>query len=373
MKVKKRFRFSPQELWDPAAIQSWLEWEAQQGWRITNYNGWFCTFQKAESKACRVRIQPHGPESNEAYWERLEAYEEMGWEHAVNLALDYGVYYCDDPEAPELDTDPEVYALAWKKPLRKGLWSGLGLLLATLFFMILPAFYRENFIEFLILADFRILFCVLVAGPVLFIMGLRQLWKVSRARKALSAGVMPPEGSWKRSRNWWRASLLLLLCLILVMPALDLIWALNIEAVDTTGIPYVSHKELVPEIPEDDWELDWEEYRNTSRFLAPTVHASAFYTDEGKRVKNTRERLQFEWLAEVQYNSLRKEFVKDWPAAEIAEIAHEAFDEAVLLHGEGAVQMLLVRKDCVVYSLWENLPADLAGWVEPVAAEILTT
>jgi len=372
MKAKKRFRFSPQELWDPAAIQSWLEWEAQQGWRITSYNGWFCTFQKAEPKECRVRIQPHGPESNEAYWERLEAYEEMGWEHAVNLALDYGVYYCDAPGAPELYTDPEVYALAWKKPLRKGLWSGWGLLLAALFIMVSPVFYRENLMEFLMLADFRMLFCVLVAGPVLFVMALRQLWKVAKARKALSAGVMPPEGSWRRSRNWWRASLLLLLCLILVMPALDLIWALNIEAVDTTGIPYVSHKELVPEIPEDDWELDWEEYRNTSRFLAPTVHASAFYTEKGKRVKNTRERLQFEWLAEAQYDTCLREFVKDYPAAEATEMTHEVFDEAVLLCGDDTEQMLLVRSGCVVYSLRENLPADLAEWVEPVAAEMLT-
>jgi len=154
------------------------------------------------------------------------------------------------------------------------------------------------------------------------------------------------------------------------MPTLDLIWALNIEAVDTTGIPYVSHMELVPEIPEDDWELDWEEYRNTSRFLAPTVHASAFYTEEGNRVKNTRERLQFEALAKAQYHTRLRKF---GPAAETMAIEHKAFDEAVLLQGDGGEQMLLVRSGCVVYSLWENLPADLADWVEPVAAEILTT
>jgi len=68
-----------------------------------------------------------------------------------------------------------------------------------------------------------------------------------------------------------------------------------------------------------------------------------------------------------------REFVKDCPAAEATEVTHEVFDEAVLLQGDGGEQMLLVRSGCVVYSLWENLPADLADWVEPVAAEILTT
>lgn len=366
MKAKRSFRFSPQEIWDPAAIQSWLEWEAQRGWRITNYNGWFCTFRKVEPKECRVRIQPHGPESNEAYWERLEAYEEMGWEHAVNLALDYGVYYCDDPDAAELDTDPEVYALAWKKPLRKGLWSGLGLLLAALFIVVSPVFYRENFMEFLMLADFRMLFCVLVAGPVLFLLALRQLWKVSRARKALSAGVMPPDGNWRRSRNWWRASLLLLLCLILVMPVFDLIWALNIETVDTSGIPYVTHMELAPETAESDWELDWHAYVHTSRYLAPACRVARFCTEE-YAVQNTQERLRFEWLAKAEYRTLQREFVKDWPAAEITEIENEAFNESVLLGSAGTEQMLLVRSGYVVYSLRENLPAHLADWVTPVA------
>ena len=367
MTRKKKISFSPQDLWEPNAVQNWLEWEAQRGWRITNYNGWFCTFQRAEPKACRVRIQPHGPESDKAYWERLAVYEEMGWEHAVNLKLDYGVYYCDDPDAPELDTDPEVYALAWKKPLRNGLWSGLGLLLAALFIIVMPVFYRENFMEFLMLADFRMLFTEFVVAPVIMIMALRQLWKVSKARKALAAGVMPAEGNWRRSRNWWRTSLSLLLCLLTVVPAIDLVWVLQIEAVDTTGIPYVHHMDLAPETAESDWDLDWHAYTNTTQYLAPT-HSVVRFCGEEHAVQNTRERLRFEALAEAQYDTRLKEFRKDWPAAEVTEIEHEAFDEAVLLQGDGGEQMLLVRSGRVVYSLRENLPADLADWVAPVAA-----
>jgi hypothetical protein len=83
-----------------------------------------------------------------------------------------------------------------------------------------------------------------------------------------------------------------------------------------------------------------------------------------------QERLRFEWLAKAEYNSLRKDFAKDWPAAEVIEISHEAFDEAVLLQSGSSEQMLLVRSGCVVYSLRENLSADLADWVETVAAEM---
>ena len=371
--MKKKISFSPQEFWEPAAIQSWLEWEARRGWRITGHNGWFCTFQKTEPKECRVRIQPHGPESNEAYWERLETYEEMGWEHAVNLKLDYGVYYCDDPDAPELYTDPEIWALAWKKPVRNGLWSGLGTLAAALFLLLLPVFYRENAMEFLMMADFSVLYSEFVLAPLLIIMALRQLWKVWRARKALAAGMMPAEGNWRSSRNWWRAFAVLMLSWLLVMSMFDLAWALSLDKVDTTGIPYVTYTELAPEIPDDDWELDWRAYVNTCKPLAPDRCVVSFYTEEGYRVKNTQERLRFEWLAKAQYRSLRKEFARDWPATEVTEITHEAFDEAVLLRNESGEQMLLVRSGCVVYSLWENLAADLAGWVEPVAAEMLIT
>ena len=59
--------------------------------------------------------------------------------------------------------------------------------------------------------------------------------------------------------------------------------------------------------------------------------------------------------------------MKDCPAAEMAEIAHEAFDEAELLQDDSGEQMLLVRSGCVVYSLRENLSAHLADWVTPVA------
>ena len=50
---------------------------------------------------------------------------------------------------------------------------------------------------------------------------------------------------------------------------------------------------------------------------------------------------------------------------------NNAFDEAVLLTGGEDVQMLLVRKGKLVYSLWVNFPADLSVGIER-AAEYLS-
>lgn len=367
MKAKKKIRLSPQDLWDPIAIQDWLEWEARQGLRITAWNGWFCTFQQVEPKVCRVRVQPHGPESREAWEERIAIYEEMGWQYAATISGDLGVYYCDDPTVPELDTDPVVYAMAWEDILRNGFLAGFGLLAVALFFMVLmPCVNRKSFVEFLMLADFRQLFTEFLMGPVIIVMGLRQIRRVSRARKALAAGVMPSNGKWRNSRNWWRTFAILMLLWFLVTPAIDLIWGMNTEP-DTTGLPYVSHEELLPETRKADWFFEWEEYANSCKFFAPTRRASLFSLEDGKWVRNTADRLRFTWLAEMRYEELLDEFIKDCPGAEQSRLSDPAFDEAVLLAGEKSEQMLLLRKETAVYSLRVNFPVELEPWVEVCA------
>ena len=370
MKPKKKIRLSPQDLWDPVAIQNWLEWEAQRGWRITNWNGWFCTFQQAEPKVCRVRMQAHGPESREAWKERIAIYEEMGWQYATTLSWDFGVYYCDDPTVPELDTDPVVYAMAWKDTIRNGWLAGFGMLAVTLFFMVLmPCVNRKSFVEFLMRADFRQLFTEFLLGPILIVMALRQIRRASKARKALAVGVMPSDGNWRRSRNWWRTFAILMLCWFLITPAVDLIWSANTEP-DTTGLPYVSCEELVPDTKRSDWFFEWEEYANSCRYFAPTRRASLFSLDD-HRVRNTADRLRFVWLAEMRYEELLDEFLKDCPEVEQMQISNSAFDEAVLLSGAGDEQMLLLRTGTKVYSLWVNFPVELEPWVEVCASEMV--
>ena len=148
--MKKKWTPVPQDWWDPAAIEQWLEDEAKKGWRVASCNGWFAKFEKTEPKECRVRIQFQGPMEKKAWEERIDAYEELGWEFATAHGQDYEIFYCDDPAAPEPDTDEAVYAMAWKTPLRRSWWSGWAFLLLPLVVLIWMCSLEESLLRTLL-------------------------------------------------------------------------------------------------------------------------------------------------------------------------------------------------------------------------------
>ena len=78
---------------------------------------WFAVLERAEPAPCRVRIQPREPEARENWEARLEVYRDLGWTYAAQMG-DYEAYYCDDPAAAELESDPVAQKWAWDKSLK---------------------------------------------------------------------------------------------------------------------------------------------------------------------------------------------------------------------------------------------------------------
>ena len=60
--------------------------------------------------------------------ERAANYRELGWRFVEQIGNLYAVYRCDDPEAPELYTDPESFGWAMKKLIRRQ-WLGAAAVL----------------------------------------------------------------------------------------------------------------------------------------------------------------------------------------------------------------------------------------------------
>ena len=113
---KYAHRFPPCPIYDVEGIESWLEELAKQGLILTK-GGLFCgfaEFEKVEPKAMRYRLQPWpkkrkltddaGPSA-----EAVELAEEYGWTYLCDMG-EYAVFACEDPNARELDTDPQVQA-----------------------------------------------------------------------------------------------------------------------------------------------------------------------------------------------------------------------------------------------------------------------
>lgn len=124
----------PANVYDVAANETWLEDMARQGYRLVRMTGWSGVFEKAEPCACRYRMQPLSKKEKRPPEEMAEAYRELGWEYAGTIPETFHVWRCQDPAAPELDTDPVVQGMGYRylrRKMRKDLISSM-LLLAVL-------------------------------------------------------------------------------------------------------------------------------------------------------------------------------------------------------------------------------------------------
>ena len=119
-------RFPPCPAYDMTGQEAWLEAMAAKGLVLTG-DGLFCgfaCFEQTAPKRIRYRLQPArqgtlfkdgGPDAAV-----VELAEEFGWKHLANHG-EYGIFCTEDPNARELDTDPQVRAMALRKTYRRKL------------------------------------------------------------------------------------------------------------------------------------------------------------------------------------------------------------------------------------------------------------
>ena len=372
MKKKKRM-LRPWELWNSGAIQQWLEDEAANGWRLSDCGRWLAIFVPMEPGEYRVRLQPQRPETPEARRERGEAYREMGWDCTAVIEgdenSDFEVYYCGDPSAPELDTDPVAWIWAWEKPLCRSWltgWFWLALILGVLALPVLLS--GKPVLECLLNLELYWLFWLLFLIFLAVVM-VRRLWNLRRVRRQMTAGVLPPAGNWRRDRRWqWAITLLFLLTWVLMLFG-NAVSAFRGSEPDTAGLPYTAPTSLVEGTDKAYWEFETDNYAWQSTALAAARTGSQFRGESGEHVRNAADRLRFELLAKALYRERKAEFLENRPDAVETVVENKAFDEAILLAG-GDRQMLLIRKGTIVYALWVDFPADLGGSMENVAAEL---
>lgn len=372
MKDRKR-TLRPLEMWNPGAIEKWLEDEAAKGWQLTDCGRVLATFTAIEPGAYRVRLRPQRPETPEARRERAAAWRELGWDCTAVIIgdddFDCEVYYCHDPLVPELDTDPVAWGWAWEKPLRHswrvamavlGLLAALPLVLSVLApgRSALEALLNENLFWLLYLA----FLCLLG------VMMLRRLWYLRRMRRELASGMVPAPGSWRRDRRWQQAVIVLLVLCWLLWPFSSAASLWQGEP-DIASLPYTSPMSLVEGTDKDDWEFEAKNYVYKSTPLAPDRFGIQYRGENGEVVRNAADRLRFGFLAGALYREREKAFRKDHPGASETTVENSAFDRAAVLTA-GEERLFLARAGKVVYALWLNFPADLESAIEAVAADL---
>ena len=109
----------PYYLYQIDAIESWLDDQAKKGLFLTDVRSRMTMgFEKGEPHPVRYRIDVKREAGTRGEEERIASYHEFGWEYVCELAGDLDIYRCDDPAAPELNTDEETLHEVLDKKLR---------------------------------------------------------------------------------------------------------------------------------------------------------------------------------------------------------------------------------------------------------------
>lgn len=120
-------KLAPFSIYDVAAQQAWMEDQAARGYFLDGRGRWFATFTKGKPKVVRYRMEPAGRKEDIPDLERREVYRSLGWDYVCTVGGTFYVWRCDDPNAPELNTDPVVQASAYDRlfhRLRRHVCSG---------------------------------------------------------------------------------------------------------------------------------------------------------------------------------------------------------------------------------------------------------
>jgi hypothetical protein len=115
--MKRKWTPYPANIWDAETVERWLEDEAARGWRLDGSRQWgrgLVRLLRTEPAVCRVRVQPVGFVSQEAWQERLETFRNWAGPSAPRST---GIFTW---RRSTVTTPPSDWTRIW----RSGPWSG---------------------------------------------------------------------------------------------------------------------------------------------------------------------------------------------------------------------------------------------------------
>lgn len=188
-------RSCPISIYDVAAVETWLEDLARRGEEPVSFTGSRVDLLPAAPRESRFRLQPFQRRKEVLDPERVAAYRSMGWRLVGDLGGVFWVWRCDDPDAPELDTDPVVQGEGYRYLKRRMIFRTVGCGLAWLVLLGLLVFTVLNLSLRALLRQgswLTLTAAPLVAVSLLVMLGV-QLWLDARNTwrlwRTLSAGV----------------------------------------------------------------------------------------------------------------------------------------------------------------------------------------
>ena len=217
------YKLIPVDFVDVDRFEGWAEDMARRGLYLHHLTPFlFAAFQRGEPAPVRYRLEPRG-----SFWSReSQNYcRSLGWAFVCQVGRWFDLYRNDDPEAPELHTDPVVHSYALDRVSRS-----LRILTAVLVLcfvgelaaLLLPYLLSDTPVRLLLNASGITALSVLVLFLVLG-MEFRSLGSFFRLRRRLREGIVPGRRSWRSSARWYFGLLLFDLVLLAALIASPLV------------------------------------------------------------------------------------------------------------------------------------------------------
>ncbi|MCI6054579.1 DUF2812 domain-containing protein [Dysosmobacter sp.] len=371
MKQTRRF-LMPVEGWDPGAMEEWLVYQAARGWMPVSFGVWYAKFRRSQPRTCRVRLEPLREEDNQAQAARKELYEDLGWTSPADMT-DYRVWYCADPDAPELYTDPESLFWAWKKQLCRDRWNAGGTLvllgiqmLAAMAVLMWSA--GGNWVDLLVhYLDLPWLFVLAAVPFFLCMMALRLRGTIRTGRRLKRDGTLPHTGPWRKNRR--RTALLvggtwIFLVMLVLAVLLPKVTARSID-LDAPGepLPCVSLSALDAAAGSA---AERSFAQTKSSFLAPE-YVQIMESAGEVRVVTNFDRLRFASLARALYGEQLEDARKSNPRGAWSVLDRPGFDRLALMTEEDRSILVACRDRTVLYVYADGID-DLSAHLDDYAA-----
>ena len=361
-------KLMPWNLYDVSAQQAWLEDQAARGWFYVPSRPilYLVSFERGTPRVVRYRLEPAGRKEKCPDQERRDTYRLLGWEYVDTFGKSMHLWRCDNPEAPELHTDPETEARAYDRISRRMRHSEIAaavtaLVMAALFIWLYsgPMLYSE-------VRDWTSPWRVISACGVLLLLifyAVRQDLALRRFLKTLRAGVPVPHRSPYRRARWGSAALQLLW--VVWMSAL---WfGILLEPHSHPFQPLESFDEPVPHVAvqreSDVKAIRWQNWLTSEQWW--TIED---YT-EGRRYYRYSEalyyRLRFPSLADDLADSLLAQYGDDYAVTETEYPGLDGVWTGAAVDGD---QYMLLRLGDQVWSVEADTDAPLADLLPQYAA-----
>ena len=307
-------KLMPMNVYDVAAQQAWLEDLAARGWFAVSAPGVFAltVFEKGAPKAVRYRLEPAPVKEDCPDPERMMVYRAMGWAYVYTVGKTMHLWRCDDPDAPELHTDPETEARAYDRLFRQQQWAdriGIAVLALYVVWVLYIMFHRGETWLATAAQGWTPLWQVIAALGFLLavpILAFRQSWALRRYLRPLRAGVPAPHRKPYRMACWLTLAYCLMwtfymasLCATMLEPNA---WSFVPAETFDEPVPYVTEKGIqeVQAIRWDNW-----------------LTADQWWTTEdmgGWGAKSRYYHLRFPWLADDLVDSILAGYQENgWP------------------------------------------------------------